>query len=213
MTKIATIEPAEQRVVLYDVRWETYQALLADPQRSGGRLSYADGLLEIMTTSLEHEELKCLLGMLIEAYAVEMDIDFLPSGSLTLKRKDVGQGTEPDESYYIANAALVRGRKRLRLPQDPPPDLVVEIEITRSAIDRLELHAKLGTPEVWRHNGKKLSVHVLGEDGAYRPSRRSLAFPRLPLPELARFLERRRSRTGPRIVKSFRSWVRRSRAE
>jgi Uma2 family endonuclease len=136
--------PAEQRVVLSNVSWETFEGLSADNGVRGGRMAYEEGSLEIMSPSREHEMLKSVLGRLVDAYAQEMGIDIAATGSTTLKLELKKRGLEPDESYYIQNEAAMRGRVDLDLERDPPPDLAIEVEITRSALDKLGIYAALG---------------------------------------------------------------------
>ena len=115
---------------------------------------------------------------------------------------------EPDQCYYVQSEPAVHGRFDLDLEHDPPPDLAVEIEVTRSALDRMGIYAKLGIGEVWRFDGEKLLVVVLNENGRYEPSDASRSFPMLPPEEFARFLRMRRA---PAIRKWFVpscAWVR-----
>jgi Uma2 family endonuclease len=181
--------PAETRVVLDNVSWQTFETLLAETGPRRGRMAYEEGTLEIMVPSFEHEDLKSTLGTLLESKQ---------------------RGLEPDESYYVQNEERVRGKKEIDLGQDPPPDIAIEIQITQSALDKLGIYAALGVPEVWLWEGDTLKVYWLEESGKYVESRprASRALPGLPLDELLRFLGQAREKSTTRLANDFRTWVR-----
>jgi Uma2 family endonuclease len=197
----------EERTILRGVSWSTYEALLADLGEHRGRIAYDQGLLEIMSPSQGHEGLKRLIGRLVEMLSLELGIEILSTSSLTLKLPKLLKAVEADESYYIQNEARVR-HKEIDLTVDPPPDLAIEVEVSRSAIDRLGIYAALGVPEVWRHDGTSLKVLVLQGDGSYGQSDQSRAFPMLPVDEFARFLEMRSTLSENQVVIGFRDWIR-----
>jgi Uma2 family endonuclease len=123
--------PAEQRVVLHNIGWDTYERLLANHENnSAPRLTYDRGELEIMSPSPEHEALNRSIALLVEFVASEMGIDVYDLGSTTFKREDLERGFEPDSCFYIENEERVRGKDRIDLTVDPPPDPVIEIGIT-----------------------------------------------------------------------------------
>jgi Uma2 family endonuclease len=117
------------------------------------------------------------------------------------------KGLEPDECYYVQHAADVEGKDELDLKKDPPPDLAIEIDITHRSIPRLPIYAALGVPEVWRFDGLKLTVLILGDDGKYRPATSSLAFPFLPMETFSSFLLRLASEPQIAVLREFRDWV------
>ena len=135
---------AESRVLLYDVSWATFQSLAREAR--GGRLAYDRGRLEIMSPSFEHENVKGLLGRLIEVFAEELGIDLTNAGSTTLFRSDLDRGIEADECFYIAHATMMRGKGHIELPLDPPPDLAIEVDISSSSIDKLAIWPNWGSP-------------------------------------------------------------------
>src|SRR5438045_4955835 len=146
-----------QRVVMDDISWETYEQLLADfAESSGYRLSYDGGTLEIMSPLEEHEESNRTLNLLVEAVAEEREIEIRNLGSTTFKRQDLGKGFEADSCFYIQNFERVRGKRRIDLLTDPPPDLVIEIDVTSPSLPKLPIFAQLGIPEVWRYDGQRL---------------------------------------------------------
>jgi Uma2 family endonuclease len=200
--------PTEQRFVLNDIDWSTYRRfgdLLGDRHI---RITYDRGVMELMTLSPERERSKKLLARLIEALAEEMEIDMAGFGSMTCQRDDLERGLEPDECYWIEHEPQVSGRDEIDLAVDPPPDLVLEVEISRSALNRLALYARLGVPEVWRWDGQTLSVCHLTENSKYSEATSSRAFPFLPITELTRFLTMRSEMSDTKLLRAFRAWVR-----
>ncbi len=200
--------PGEQRFVLDGVDWDTYVAFSDKLGKRNIRLNYDGVNLELMTLSPEHEYAKKRLACLLETLAVEMDIDIALFGSMTCRREDLEHGFEPDECYWIAHESQVRGRDRIDLTRDPPPDLILEVEISRSFVDRLAIAARLGVPEVWRWDGERLRVMLLGSQGQYSESERSQALPFLRVAELVRFLHPDATQSETKWLQSFRAWVR-----
>jgi Uma2 family endonuclease len=199
---------AEQRVVLSDVAWNTFLDLAKSDGPCRGRLTYDQGVLEIMSPSGTHEKLKGLIGRLIETLASVLDIEIGNYGSTTLLREAARRGLEPDECYYVQNEFRVRGKGDLDLGVDPPPDLVVEVDLSRSSLDKFAIYQSLGVQEIWRFDGAQLKVHVRGTGGEYSLSERSAAFPLLPLEGLREFLGRWSTMGETRLVREFAEWVR-----
>src|SRR5215216_7161905 len=154
---IPSLDDLPQHVLLQGISWEVYEALLRELGDQNLRLTYDSGELEIMSPIPEHESWKKLFARMIEIISLEMNIPMWPLGSTTFKQKNLKKGLEPDEGYYVANEAAVRWKKRLDLRRDPPPDLVVEIDITHRAVDREIIYAALGVPEIWRFDGRRLT--------------------------------------------------------
>jgi Uma2 family endonuclease len=196
----------ESRVVLHEVSWATFQSL--SREASGGRLAYDRGTLEITSPSFNHESIKKLIGRLIEIFTEVLEIDIAAAGSTTLGRQDLDRGIEADESYYFGGAPLVRGRDDIELPLDPPPDLVIEVDVTSPSVNKLEICRSLGIAEVWRYHGQRLEIHVLQADGQYRIEEASQVLPQFPIAELTRLLRLRDTKSETQIAKSFRAWVR-----
>ena len=169
--------PFEERVVLHNVSWDTYERLVEEIDNAGTRLAYDEGMLEIMSPLEFHDRCKKPLARLLEALTEELDMACRCTGSTTWKRKKKKKGLEADESYYLVSQPKVRGKKAVDLSVDPPPDLAIEVENTSSAIDKLGIYAALGVPEVWRFDGEKLAIHSLHADGHYTQQDRSRYFP------------------------------------
>ncbi len=170
----------EQRVLLRSISWKTYETLADNPDRAGRLLTYDQGVLEIMSPSRAHESDKSILGRMVEMYSLHHDIDICSSASTTFKRKDLERGFEADESYYIRNESIVRDKREIDLLVDPPPDLVIEIEMSRSAINKLALLASIGIPEVWRYDGNRLWLGRL-TGNVYEPINGSIELPGFPI--------------------------------
>jgi len=200
--------PAENRIYLENIRWPTYLALLEDLGEHRGRLTYDQGSLEIVSPSKKHENLTKRLARLIEAFTEALGIKIQSVRSTTLNREDLRRGVEADECYYVANESAVRHRDDIDLARDPPPDLAVEIEVSRRVLGRLPIYAAIGVPEVWRYDGKTLRVSQLGDDGEYHESEQSVVFPALPVAEVARFLAQYATSDETELVRAFRGWVR-----
>ncbi len=210
--------PPEGRVTLRNVGWQTYEMLVEeDPGRSAPRFFYDRGVLEIVSPSFEHEQIARVIASLVEELAVELDIDVVGAGSTTFKREDLSRGFEPNAGFYFSeNAANVRGKRRISLDAgDPPPDLVVEVDITSPSASKLPIYARLGVAEVWRHDGDRLAILGLlrqdaEEEGYYAeiPESAFLAPARVPGESLTRFVEEGLTSGRPTWTRRVREWAR-----
>ncbi|MBD2528318.1 Uma2 family endonuclease [Nostoc flagelliforme FACHB-838] len=197
----------EQRTVLHNISWETFEALLKDTgEDRGSRFAYDCGVLEIMTPLFEHENSKSNFGNFIIALAEELGIEVRSAGSTTLKRKILKRGIEPDTCYYIQNELAIRGKQTLDLENDPPPDLAIEIDITSSSVNKLGIYSALGVTELWRYDGQNLKFYQLIE-GQYVECKFSIAFPIVSVSEISRFIEQSKCIGEIALLKSFRAWV------
>lgn len=208
VASLGTDSLAESRVLLSNVSWTTFEALLAETDSRGTRFTYDRGFLEIMSPSRKHERLGGLLGRMVEAVTEELEIPISSGGSTTLKDEMRQRGIEPDECYYVAHEPQVRGRDDYDPAVDPPPDLAIEVDISRSSLDKLAIYADFGVPEVWIHSGRILRVYQLQADGKYAEQDRSPSFPFLPLDEVRSFLDRRNDVDETAWMRSFRAWAR-----
>jgi Uma2 family endonuclease len=200
--------PEQQRFVLDDVRWSEYVGMADSLGERPVRLNYDRGRLEFMTLSHGHERCSNLLGRVIETLTEELNLPVQSGGSTTFRREDVERGLEPDQCYYLTNEPLVRGKDDLDLAIDPPPDLAVEMEVSRSVVDRMGIYASFGVPELWRSDGSSLQVLQLHADGRYVVAERSRFFPMLDVAEVEKLLAKRMEMDETRLVRSFRAWVR-----
>jgi Uma2 family endonuclease len=201
-------EIREQRFVLAQVSWGTYESLLADyADARSPRFTYCEGMLEIMSPSTEHEKLNQALATIAALMAEELEIEFEALGSTTFRRQDLERGTEPDSCFYIQNVERIRGRKEIDLAVDPPPDLVIEVEITSPAVPKLPVYARLGVPEIWLHNGRTPTILCL-VGGQYEVSDRSRVLPSLTASVLSEFVEQSKTLSTLAWRRMVRNWAR-----
>lgn len=201
------IVPPGHQLLLKNVNWQQFQDILNNLGESrSARLSYSQGTLEIMTPLPEHEDNKVIIGDFVKAILEEMDIEFRSLGSTTFENEAMRQAVEPDDCFYIQKEAKIRGKKRLNLEIDPPPELAIEIDITSRT--KFNNYQELGVTELWRYNGKKLEINIL-QSGKYVQSGTSLAFPNLPIADVLHdFVEQSKVRGRNATMKAFRAWVR-----
>lgn len=201
-------DEGEQRFAIRGIGWGGYQSLLALIGDHPIHLAYDRGDVELVRPSFRHARCKNLWRYAVTAICDELDFPMVAAGSTTRAGDWLDRGIDPTESFYLSNAHSLRKTGRIDLAIDPPPDLAIEIEITRGALDRLGIYAALRVPEAWRYDGERLTVHVLGEGGAYRESPSSAAFSFVPMEEVARFVREHDARNDTRWGRAFREWVR-----
>jgi Uma2 family endonuclease len=208
MSTVSRGPVGEQRLVIYDVSWRDYLRQLRVFADRRIRVTYDRRAMEIMTISPRHERYKHLLGILAVILLEELGWEYAAFGSMTFKRKRKRRGFEPDECYWIQNEPLVRGKEDIDVRTDPPPDLALEVEVSRSLLNRLGIYAAWGVFEVWRYDGQKLRVGLLGPDGQYQDSPTSRAFPFLPLAEVEHLLNQRTTLGNTALLRALRTRVR-----
>ncbi len=220
MVTTAAKATSSQRVILSNISWQTFETILSEMGNDRAtRLVYDHGTLEIMTPLMPHEHNNRLLEHLVFALAEELNLNLKSTGaeelnlnlkstgSLTCKRPDLLRGVEPDSSFYIQNEPVMRQKQNLDLTQDPPPDLVVEVDYTSASVDRLSIYLALGVPEVWRYDEPVMQIYQL-RDGVYIPGNVSPTFANLPLTtEIPRFLQESLKIGEIPMIHSFRTWV------
>jgi Uma2 family endonuclease len=200
--------PAEERIVLHNISWETFERLLAEAgDHRSTRFHYLDGMLELMSSLSRHEGSNRFIESLITAIAEELGMNLRKLGSLTMKRPDRQAGGEPDSCYYIQNEPLIRGREEIDLTIDPPPDLVLEVDITSPSKRRLPIYASLGVPELWRFDGKTLKFYQLN-NGTYTLVDRNPIFPWLPAEIILEYLQKRLQLGEMQAIQVFKAWLR-----
>lgn len=201
------LSPPEQRVVLRQLSWETYRRLLSEhADGSAPRFTFDRGVLEIMSPSAEHERYNLRIADLIGILADEMDIEVEGLGASTFTREDLERGFEADSCFYVQHVVKIRNKERVDLETEPPPDLVIEIEVTNPSINKLLLFAEFGVPEVWRYDGVRLEMFRL-VGSQYEATEESVAFAGVAADVLTRLLEqgKRLGRTG--WLRMTRAWA------
>lgn len=199
--------PAGGTLILNEISWEEYEELLADLSDSSGvRVSYNNGRLEIMSPSSMHEMYKEMLLHIASIVAYEFDKVFESRGSTTFKKEPFAQGAEPDTCFYVQNASQIIGKRQINLEIDPPPDVIVEIDVSHESRGKFNFYAALGVPEIWRYDEQRAQIYHLIE-GSYVESPNSLAFSVLTAEALTIFLEQSKTEGQSAALKSFRNWL------
>ena len=196
-----------QKVVLENVTWQTYRSLLADlGNHRASRLTYDEGTLEIKMPSKLHEIINRLLALIITVLVEELKLSLKSYGSTTLDREDLQKGIEPDSCFYIQNANRLQGLDP-EIPDDLPPDLAVEVDITSSSTRRMGIYQQLQVPEVWRYTQQGITISRWSDQG-YLTCEFSLAFPMISAAALAEFLQQRQTTDDIGVVRYVRAWIR-----
>jgi Uma2 family endonuclease len=197
------------RFVFDGVSWDDYEAMLRIVGNRPIRVTYDRGRMEIMSPLWTHGNPSFLIGALITILVEELGIRFEPADPVTFRRPDLEKGAEPDKCFYFGeNATRIRGKREIVLPDDPPPDLVVEVDVTSSSMERFPIFAALGIPEVWRLSDQGLEFLHLQGDSTYQAGERSRAFPDLLASEAERFLQMGLDMDKTAWIRSFRAYVR-----
>ena len=196
-----------QRVALYGISWRTYIQLLTElGDHRASRLAYAQGVLEITMPSDRHETQKKLLERMIETLTEELQLPAKSFGSTTLNRADLEHGAEPDSCYYIQHVSQIEGRQ-VDLATDPPPDLILEIDISSPSSRRIDIYKQLGVPEIWRYVGGNVQIYRL-QDGEYMLSDQSPSFPLVSAMIINQFLQQAETQDDTTFIRTWRQWVR-----
>ena len=174
-------------------------------------MTYDQGVLELVTPSMPHEEGARTITRIVDIVAANQGVPIRSVGSTTYRRADLHRSFEPDASFYVQNEERIRGHREVDLAVDPPPDLILEMEMSRSALDKLPLFASMGIPEVWRCDGQRLTILILEHD-RYRQSSSSMALPVLTSEVLTRFLLESRTMLSPDWFQAVGDWARERRA-
>jgi Uma2 family endonuclease len=205
--------PAGGTLILTDVPWEEYELLLADlGDCYGVNIYYDQGRLEIMSPSSNHEMYSDLILHMGRIIADETNSEFESRGSTTFKQKELRKAAEPDTCFYVQNASRIIGVANIDLSVDPPPDIVVEVDVSHETTGKLGFYATLGVPELWRYDEKRAHIYHL-RDGHYVEMPASRAFLLLTSEALTQFLEQSKSEGQSAALRSFRDWLRRQQAE
>ena len=202
--------PAGGMLVFHQVSWEEYESLVEDLQESwpGVRVTYNDGRLEIMSPTPEHERYKEFILQLVRALAEELDIPLEPFGSTTWKRRKLRKGTEPDTCFYLTNIERIIQKRRITLETDPPPDIVVEIDITSESGSKFAIYAAFGVPEIWLYDGNHVQLFQRTDDRSYAEISASRFLPYLTAAALAEALEASKTQGHTAALKAFRERTR-----
>jgi len=172
----------ERRIVLYGVSWETYESLREAEENYHVRMTYDRGALEFVSPSRKHEQVSYLLGRMIDQWTLQQKVEIAAGRNTTFPRDDLACGLEPDNCYWIRHEKLMRGKGEVNLAVDPPPDLVIEVDVTSPSISKMPIYLALGVPEVGHWAEGHLRVLHVDSRGAYRSRTTSKELPGFPLP-------------------------------
>ncbi len=199
------VKPGQQ-LLLQNISWEDFEEILEDlGENRSSRISYSNGVLEIMVPLPEHEKYKEIIGDIVKILLDELEIDFESLGSTTFKNKQMTQAVEPDACFYLKNYQAVIGKDRLDLSIDPPPDLAIEIDITNRT--QLDNYLLLKVPELWRYTRKGFQLNLL-EGNRYIESQTSPNFPDIPIIELIdRYVKQAQIEGRSKAIRDFKKWL------
>ena len=191
-------------LVLRGVSWAEYLRINDEVGGPGVTMTFDRGRLDIEMADQEHEQTKATASLLIAIYATERGFDFAATASTRWDGAGSDRGLESDESYYLKNEPQIRG-KRIDLSVDPPPDLAVEIDISRPRPTRQSVYARLGVPELWQWRHGRLRV-LRFDAGRYVEVAQSVELPGFPLDLLAEVLDRWPAISQPAAIRQLRQW-------
>lgn len=196
-----------QRLILQNISWEFYERLLNEFKSSNAlHFAYDNGILEIEAPLYKHERPTEILRDLVTNICIEKEIDLINAGKTTFRRTAKAKGVEPDSCFYIQNESKIRGLRDLDLSKDPPPDLVIEVDVTSPSLDKLPIYAGLGVPEVWLYKSEKVEfLTLVGEK--YQKIENSTALPMLSSDEANEFLQKGLQESFTKWVKEIRNWA------
>ncbi|HYF48492.1 MAG TPA: Uma2 family endonuclease [Planctomycetota bacterium] len=196
-------------VWLHNISWETFVRLVDETgNERKTRFAYLDGDLEIMSPLPIHERYNRLLQLLVVVLAEETESRVVSLGSLTCKLEAAKVGLEPDSCFYFQHIDEILGLEKIDMEKHPAPDLVIEIDITNTSMNKFPIYDGLKVPEVWRHDGEKLHIYHR-ERAQYVERDRSLAFPTLKIAGiLTDLLSRSHCMDDLQVVQEFRKAIR-----
>jgi Uma2 family endonuclease len=199
--------PPASTLILHEISWEEYEELLdALGEAKGLRVSFDKGTMQIMTLSTRHDKYARLIDNLVSLFSITRRIKVLCYGSATMKKQDKLKGAEPDSCFYVQNAERVGKQSDIDFSIDPPPDLVVEVDLGHDSISKFPLYAALGVNEIWRYDGQFLTMYHLTL-GQYIPASASQALPELTSETLTEFLARSHHQDQYEVVLAFETWL------
>ncbi len=168
--------------------WSAYQDLLTALGDHRLRHVYAEGRLQ-MSPRKDHDWVGRFLARIVQMLTYELERPIQCIGSTTITSDNLHRGFEPDEAFYLDNEPKVRGKMSFEPSVDPPPDLIIEVDVTSNSEDRLPSFAVMGIPEVWRHDGDQVLFYQLSSRGSYEVTSISRTFRFLHSTDVDRFVE------------------------
>jgi len=198
-----------ERVSATGIPWSVYTRLadFRNEHRSGVRITFDRGSIEIMSPQYRHEKPNFRLSMLVIALAEELGIEFVNIGSTTLRCVDAAQGLESDVCFYIGHARSVIGVKDIDLAVHPAPDLAIEVDNTSSSVDKEPIYHGMEVPEIWRHDDEEVVVRHRADNGVYITAECSLSFPKVTAADLTKVLDSTNDDGDAAFLRQSRVWA------
>jgi Uma2 family endonuclease len=199
-----------QQVYATSIPWAVYLKLAAlrDERRPGVKITFNRGEIELMSPKIQHEQPHFRLGLIVVVLAEQLGLQLRNAGATTLRREKAEQGLEADESFYIAHAPEVLGVRDIDLTKHPPPDLVIEVDLTSSSVPKEAIYAPMGVPELWRYEDDGVTIRLLQSDGTYETAPRSRAIPPVTAADLTRLLVEGVDEDEVTFLRRCRAWAR-----
>jgi len=168
-------------VVRLPATWQQYQTLCQ--QRGDGsipRMKYRTGEVLLMSPLPKHGRDAHLIANVITALLDHIGQEY---DAFTPVMMEVPQesGIEPEYCFYIDNWEAVSGKERIDWSSEPPPDLVLEIDVT--SYSNIDDYLPYRVPEVWLFRKKQLLIYQL-QGAEYNLQEKSLYFPEIQLKEV-----------------------------
>ncbi len=194
--------------VFHNVTWDEYEELLEQvgETRHGLRISYNDGILKVMSVSPEHEQYVTFINGLVTHIRLRFRMNIRFFGSATMRKKKKSKGNEPDACFYVQTAAALGARIKIDFTVDPPPDVVVEVDIHHDSTGNDPIYAALGVSEIWRYNGSEATILHLREND-YVEAEASNALPMITSAILTEYLARLRQEGEFAAIIAFDEWL------
>jgi Uma2 family endonuclease len=205
--ELVTQLPVGTEITFHNVSWDAYEELLEQVgEASSLRISYNDGKLKVMSLSSEHEKYVLFINRLISQISIRLRRNILFFGSATMRKRKNTKGNEPDACFYVQTANVIGNRIHLDFAVDPPPDVVVEVDVHHRSDDNDAIYAALGVSEIWRYDERTLEIlHLQGDE--YVHAQVSLALPMLTGEILTEYLTRMKQEGEFTAILAFDEWL------
>jgi len=199
--------PEDAEVIFHGATWEEYEELLDQVGEAAGlRISFNNGTLKVMSLSSEHEKYVRFIERLISTLSLRLRINIVSFGSATMRKRGENKGNEPDACFYVQTAAAIGNRIELDFSIDPPPDVVVEVDIHHDSTDNDAIYAALGVSEIWRYDEWAVIIYHLRQ-GEYVVAEASLALPMLSAGIITEYVNRMREVGEFEALLAFDEWL------
>jgi Uma2 family endonuclease len=151
-------------VVRMPASWQDYQQLSQQRGDSGlPRLKYRSGEVLLMSPLAQHGRDANLIADIVKAILDHQGQEYDAFTPITMDLPETA-GIEPDYCFYIDHWQAVSGKKRIDWVVDPPPDLIIEIDVT--SYSDVNDYLPYRVPEIWLFKFNQLEIYVLN-NGKY----------------------------------------------